>query len=203
MSIYDQTYGELLTAKETCAATGFTMNQLRNWRLPSRLDKAPFGYVSVGTSPYYRKASVQLWLDQNAGTNIKYVPAGTDKDVPLGIATEHDFDKREHLAMLATITTKNYFFKWHQKLSDDYKSEWWTYVMENQKRFYALHAGIEDPSTLTHLVRKQLAQNPEQYFIGGVMSARAFYVAKQGWNISEDEILTIPVGELPPTLETK
>jgi hypothetical protein len=203
LPIYDQTYGELLTAKETCLATGFTMNQLRNWRVASRLEKAPFGYVSIGITPYYRKASVQLWLDRNAGDNIKYTPAGTDKEVPLGVANEKDFEKRNQIGVLSSITTRNYWLKWYQDIASIYNQEWASYVMDNQRRFYAQYKGIEDPSQLKHLNYMKRAENLEQFYYGGVMSARVFYADKQGWDISEEEILAMPVGELPPSKETK
>lgn len=77
------TYGELLTAKEVCALTGFTMNQLRNWRTEHRRHLGPFGFLSIGGTSYYRKVVVEAWLQENGPQYAVYHPTEFDKKFPL------------------------------------------------------------------------------------------------------------------------
>lgn len=76
-------YGEILTAKEVSEITGFTMNQLRNWRIPARRNLAPFGFMSIGASPYYRKVVVEGWLEIHGGQKAEYFPTEFDKNYPV------------------------------------------------------------------------------------------------------------------------
>lgn len=78
--IIDPFYGELLTAREVSELSGFTMNQMRNWRLPSRLDRAPFGFLSIGKAPYYSKVVVDSWLDIHGGQTPTYHASAFDRD---------------------------------------------------------------------------------------------------------------------------
>lgn len=76
-------FGELLTAKEVSDLTGFTMNQLRNWRIPARRQLAPFGYLSIGATPLYRKVVVEAWLEQSGPQQVQYYPGELDERFPI------------------------------------------------------------------------------------------------------------------------
>ncbi len=205
----DPVYGEMIDAREVAKLTGITIHQIRSWRRPEFKHLAKFKtYRSpLNNSVWYRLADVEKFLTEN-GVVIGMSGLISEDDYPNAIEApllnpEIDQTKRKQLATLAGITTKNFWERWYQELSETYQKEWTDYVMANQRRFYAQHIGIDDPSVLTHLNRKSRSENLEQYFYGGVMCARTFWAMKQGWNITEEEIIAIPVGELPPTVETK
>lgn len=200
MGLFDPTYGELMTAKEVCEATGFTMNQLRNWRLPSRLDKAPFGFVSVGVSPYYRKASVQLWLDKNAGSNIRYTPAGTDLDVPVSTAFEGDLDKVNALKRVAVITPEN-VKSWQDYLFgvDAQKTLSYSNIVKNE--FLSELLGFE--VGLSNSVSAENRFSEPVWFEATVKALRLQLNEMYGLGLSRDEVLSVPVGQVPPLKEIK
>lgn len=107
MSIQHDLYGELLTAKEVCSFTGFTMNQLRNWRVPARRELAPFGFVSIGSTPYYRKVVVQDYLDENGVQQGVYVMSDRDKKFPVAVAEAISLDENLARTTLAKLTSAN------------------------------------------------------------------------------------------------
>lgn len=82
--IVDPVYGELLSSREVSLSTGFTMNQLRNWRLVSRHELAPFGHVRIGGTSYYRKVVVQDWIAEHGNQRGVYVQTERDKKFPIG-----------------------------------------------------------------------------------------------------------------------
>jgi hypothetical protein len=200
MVIFDVTFGELMSAKEVCEATGFTMNQLRNWRLPSRVDKAPFGYVSIGTSPFYRKASVQLWLDQNSGSNVRYVPAGTDLDVPISSVFEGDVEKVNALKRVAVVTPENvkswqdYLFGVDQKRTMESSNP-------VKNRFLSELLGVE-VGFGNSVSADQRFSSPE-WFTAMVWALRLQLNEMYGLGLSDEEVLAIPVGQVPPVRESK
>ncbi len=200
MGLFDPTYGELMSAKEVCEATGFTMNQLRNWRLPSRLDKAPFGFVSVGMSPYYRKASVQLWLDKNQGSNVRYSPAGTDLDVPVSVAFEGDVARLNALKRVAQITPENvkswqdYLFGVNQQLTLTYSN-----IVKNE--FLSELLGFEVGLSNSVSAEDRFVQ--PVWFEATVKALRLQLNEMYGLGLSRDEVLSVPVGQVPPLKEIK
>lgn len=199
MAIFDPTYGELLSAKEVCSATGFTLNQLRNWRLPARLEKAPFGYVAIGTAPYYRKASVQLWLDNNLNNNVRYVPAGTDKEVPLGVASEGDFEKRKAIGELGQITSETAYGVWYSPIKARNPMEFDKALRERGLYWRSKITGVP-VDELTPIVSPQRLSQPDWYF-GAIPVLRELYASQQGYDLTEDEILSAPLGQIPPLKE--
>ena len=86
--IVDPVYGELLSSREVSLSTGFTMNQLRNWRLPNRHDLAPFGSIQIGGTSYYREVVVQDWIDEHGNQQGVYVQTARDKKFPIGEVNE-------------------------------------------------------------------------------------------------------------------
>ena len=200
MAIFDAVYGDLLTAKEVCEVTGFTMNQLRNWRLPNRLDKAPFGFVSVGVAPYYRKASVELWLSKNSGSNVRYTPAGTDLDVPVNVALEGDLDKANALKRVSVITPEN-VKSWQDYLFgvDLQKTAESSNAVKN--RFLSDLLGRE--VTMATSVNADSRFNEPAWFSAMVWALRLQINEMYGLGLSEEEVLSVPVGQVPPVKETK
>lgn len=70
--MHHPTFGDLLSSKEVAEITGFTLNQLRNFR--QRIDSAPFGFVRQGGSAWYRKVEIDAWLSRNGPVPWTYIP---------------------------------------------------------------------------------------------------------------------------------
>lgn len=203
MPLFDPAFGELLSSRETSELTGLTINQLRNWRLPARQDKAPFGFVQIGAAPYYRRAVVELWLERNGGSNRKYVPLGLDAEIPVDSQLEQDTEKRKHLSQLATITTANQFFRWGSTLGDILQENYGKGIHEHARRLYGMWKGLspEDAEQLVHIPRGKMTTNLEQYYVGSTLATRRLWANTQGWDITDAELVAIPVGEIPPLKE--
>jgi hypothetical protein len=74
MPIELENYGTVLTSKETIELTGFTANQLRNWRMPQRRHLAPFGFLQLGNMPYYLEEEVIAYIAEHGKQEIIYHP---------------------------------------------------------------------------------------------------------------------------------
>lgn len=200
LATFDPTYGELLTAKEVCEATGFTMNQLRNWRMPARLDKAPFGFVSIGVSPYYRKASVQKWLDTNTGSNVRYTPAGTDLDIPIETAYEGDAKRATAMRMIGAISPENVLSVF-ERLSKQDRGTASRYANAGKIRFIKEEMPDWEPY-VNPITQDNRFQKPV-WFTAMVKAMRLAQNEIAGLGFSEEEVLALPVGDVPPVREVK
>lgn len=200
MSTFDSVYGELLTAKEVANMTGLTMNQLRNWRMPQRFDKAPFGFVSIGVSPHYRRVVVEAWLERNGGTNRKFTPLGIDAEFPINVAFEGDEKRRNAMNMIANITPENVLsaFEKLAKQSSDIAMTW---ANSGKTRFIRDEIPDWSPTAL-RITQDTRFQHPV-WFTSMVKAMRLAQNEISGLGFSEEEILALPVGTVPPVRETK
>lgn len=189
-----------MTAREVCESTGLTMNQLRNWRLPSRIDKAPFGYVAIGTSPYYRKASVQKWLDRNQGSNVKYVPAGTDLETPIEDAYAGDAKRAMGMRMLGSITPENVYAT-RERFMTKSREITYDYATKRERQFIKEIVGDYDP--MTRPINFETRFSEPTWFTASVKAMRLAQNEIAGLGFSEEEILALPIGQVPPLRETK
>ena len=199
MSIYDPLYGELLTVNEVVQVTGLTVNQLRNWRGEERLHLAPFGFVSIGAKPYYRKIVVEAWVDENGGAKRVFKSAGMDEKFPVDAVLELDEDKRKNLLELASITTANQWLKWTPFFGRVSPKTWVDDVNQLQPELYSKYAGWDVSGYVPYGKR---GENPEQWFVGNVLAFRRMLCNLRGWDISDDELFALPVGDVPPLKET-
>jgi hypothetical protein len=199
VSIYDPLYGELLTVNEVVQVSGLTANQLRNWRVEARLHLAPFGYVSIGAKPYYRKIVVDAWLERNGGTQRVFRSAGIDAEFPVDAVLELDEDKRKNLLELASITTANQWLKWTPFFGRVSPKTWVDDVNQLQPELFAK---FSHTFTDWYVPYGKRGENPEQWFVGNVLAFRRMLCNLRGWDISDDELFALPVGDVPPLKET-
>jgi len=196
MSIQHDKFGELLTAKETCEITGFTMNQLRNWRVPARRSLAPIGYVAIGATPYYRKVVVQAWLDENGQQQGVYFPSELDKRFPVAIGEALSVEQNLNNAILSKISTET-VNDWLNQLVDvrgiGINKEWKETYTEVQNALGLPNVAVS--SMLKHT-------NPHFWDVA-VHSARLFTVRDKGMDVSLDDLLAMSVGDTPPAREVK
>lgn len=199
MSIYDPLYGELLTVNEVVSATGFTVNQLRNWRNESRLHLAPFGYVAVGAKPYYRSVVIDAYVNKNGGSQSVYKPSGMDVEFPVDEVLAVDETKRKALVELATISTANQWLKWTPFFGRVSPKTWVDDVNRLQPELFAKWSGSEVSAYVPYGKR---GESPEQWFVGNVLAFRRMLCELRGWDITDDELFALPVGDVPPLKET-
>lgn len=196
MTIQSAIYGELMTSKEVCVATGFTMNQLRNWRLPARRDLAPFGFVSIGSSPYYRKVVVQDYLDEHGYQQGVYVMSDRDKKFPVAVGEAISIEHNHAVNVLSRITTEN-VYHW---LEDQIAKQGIKFTDQSWKPLWEQFDAIDQPLPyITYVQRwEQIA-----WFKRAVLVARAFLADQQGLGMSLADVASLDVGAVPPLNEKK
>lgn len=200
MSIYDPYYGELLTPRETSNLTGFTMNQLRNWRMQTRIESAPFGFIRIGGAVYYRKVVVDSYVDDNGGIaqTRTYIQTERDRRFPISASMEENSIKREQLIKLGAITTANAWTKWYQWYGDQRPESAGTDSKQWREHFWKL---IDPVTEYVAPTRSQRGEYPEQYYLTWVYAMRRAYADVYKFEISDAEIMSLPTGSVPPEKE--
>lgn len=203
MTTYHPKFGELYSPKEVADLTGFTANQLRNWR-QRQGETMPFGFIRQGGTSFYRKVVVDAWLEENDGGIAEYVMSDLDKRFPIERELASDRDKVENLKKLQGITTANAYLKWYQWYCDSSGltfSEASNKVEQWQKELWALHTGLPLDQVGKFPTRKQRGEQPEHYWLGWCWSMRRAYADVYSLDVSNQEILDLPAGEVPPLKE--
>lgn len=200
MATFDSVYGELLTAKEVANLTGLTMNQLRNWRMPQRHDKAPFGFVSIGLAPHYRRVVVEAWLERNGGTNRKFTPLGLDTEFPINATFEGDEKRRNAMNIIANISPENVLSVF-ERLSKQDRGTASRYANASKIRFIQEEMPDWEP-WVNPITQDHRFQKPV-WFTAMVKAMRLAQNEIAGLGFSEEEVLALPVGDVPPVREVK
>jgi hypothetical protein len=198
LSHYDPIYGELLTSREVSDLTGFTMNQLRNQRL--RADTSPLPYVRQGGTSWYRKDDIDIWLEENGTIEYQYVRVPNAKSAPLRNTTI-DFEQKKNLDELSKITTRNAWTKWYTWFTDH--SGWKDPYGDTRKWQVELYkqATGEDLDELypKSAFYKMRAEDPLRFWPSITYAMRKAVAEVRGYEISDEEIIELPVGEVPPS----
>lgn len=203
MSIYHARFGTLLSSKEVADLTGFTLNQLRN----QRQRKTGLAYVRQGGTSWYRKDDVDVWIESNGGASWEYVVPDGSASAPLenpAATGEH----KEHLDKLAKITTANAFKRWYTWILEEAGlsyTDGYNLALANLKKFHTLRTG-EDlevlfPDTAVKgptNINMMRTYDPIRYWPSITHAMRACLAHVYGWNVSDEEIMAAPVGEVPP-----
>ena len=198
MTHYDPLYGELLDSREVAEMTGLTMNQLRNWRLPSRQDSMPFGYLKIGGSVKYRKAVVDAWLEKNGAIVPEYVQGELDKQVPLNDVLANNPAKRDGLAKLAKMTTRNSWTSMATWLIEQSGIDNGTKVIHDEgKRLLALERGV-DVSEFGTPNANLKSNDPDAFWKIWTYGVRKGFAMVNSLDVTDEEIMSLPVGDIPP-----
>lgn len=207
MTKYDPALGEMLSVSEVSNLTGFTPHQLRSWRKPENYDRAIFKAYrdeASSNSVWYRKDDIDLWREQKGiTTGLAEIPAPNAISTPLR-NPEAEGDKRDTLKQLMGITTANAYLKWYQWYCDSSGltfSEASNKVEQWQKELWALHTGLPLDQIGKFPSRKQRGEQPEHYWLGWCWSMRRAYADVYNLDVSNQEILDLPAGEVPPLKE--
>ena len=197
MSMFHPKFGVLLTSREASDLTGFTLNQLRNDRQKDKPLLLPF--VRQGGSSWYRKDDVDLLLESHGGADWEYVG---DAKAPL----RNELATGEHKAILdklADVTTANAWSKWYGWFvessgwkGDVYKDVWGWMV-----DLYKAQSGEDllDLGYVGHLSFGKLRlEDPARFWVAITFAMRRAVAEVNGWDVSDEEILLAPVGDVPP-----
>lgn len=203
MTTYHPKFGELYTSKEVADLTGFTINQLRNWR-QRQSENMPFGFIRQGGTSFYRKVVVDAWLEENDGGIAEYVMGDLDKRFPIERELADNREKVEALKQIAQITTANAYMKWYQWYCDSSGLDFSTAsnkVEKWQKEFWSIHTGLPIEQIGKFPSRKQRGEQPEFYWLGWTWAMRRAYAEVYNLDVSDEEIMSLPAGEVPPLKE--
>jgi hypothetical protein len=195
---YDPIYGELLTSREVSELSGFTMNQLRNHR--TRPEISPFPFVRQGGTSWYRKDDIVLWLEDNGSVEYQYIRVPNAKSAPLRNTTI-DAERKGHLDELTKITTRNAWSKWYTWFTESagWKDPYGD-TRKWQNELWKLSTGEEldtiYPKSAFHKMR---TDDPQRYWPSFTYAMRKAVAQVRGYDITDEEIIEIPVGEVPPS----
>lgn len=188
-------YGTVLSAKEVCEATGFTMNQLRNWRVPARRDLAPFGFIAYGNTPWYRKDVIQDFLDEQGPQQGVYFMTERDKKFPIAVTEARSIAETTGLSALKKITSAN-VHAWIERNLDARGLSW-------VKTWEAAWADVEDTLGVPNnfVIPQNRWDHPEWWAIA-VHTARKCINDEQDLGFDLAKIIEIST-ESAPDKETK
>ena len=198
MSTYHPKYGELLTSREVSDLTGFTMNQLRNQR--TKPETSPIKFVRQGGTSWYRKSDVDAYIEINGGSEWEYI--GGPESIATPLVNESAVGQRkEYLDELSKITTRNAWTKWYTWFTD--QSGWKDPYGDTRKwqvELWKLSTG-EDLDELypKSAFYKMRAEDPLRFWPSITFAMRKAVAEVRGHEITDQEIIEIPVGEVPPS----
>jgi hypothetical protein len=195
---YDPIYGDLLTSRETADLTGFTMNQLRNHR--TRPEISPFPFVRQGGTSWYRKDDIEIWLEENGSVQYQYIKVPNAKAAPLR-NSNIDAERKGHLEEIVKITTRNAWTKWYTWFTDH--SGWKDAYGDTRKWQVELYkqATGEDLEELYPRGEfyKMRMSDPQRFWPSITYAMRKAVAEVRGYEITDEEIIAAPVGEVPPS----
>ena len=198
MTYYDPLYGDLLESREVAEMTGLTMNQLRNWRLPSRQDTMPFGYLKIGGGVRYRKAVIEAWLEKNGAVVPEYVQAEIDKQIPLNDVLANNPALREGLAKLAKITTRNSWTSMATWLIEQSGIDNGTKVIHDEgRRILAIEREC-DAKDFGIPNAEMKSTDPEAFWKIWTYGVRKGFAMVISLDVTDEDIMRLPVGDIPP-----
>ncbi len=198
MSTYHPKYGELLTSREVSDLTGFTMNQLRNQR--TKPETSPIKFVRQGGTSWYRKSDVDAYIEINGGSEWEYI--GGPESIATPLVNESAVGQRkEYLDELSKITTRNAWTKWYTWFTD--QSGWKDPYGDTRKwqvELWKLSTG-EDLDELypKSAFYKMRAEDPLRFWPSITFAMRKAVAQVRGHEITDQEIIELPVGEVPPS----
>lgn len=206
--MFDVEFGEMVDIREVSRLTGLSVHQLRSWRKPEFAHLARFEtYRSpLNSAVWYRLADVELFLKEQ-GIVVGSSGLRRDADLPAAfrapLAVPVSEGVRQALAELADITTETMWLRWSNRLSEMLGVEYPKRLRAEQARLFALYKGVpvEQVEVFVPFGAKQ--DFPEQFFVGNVLAFRRMLADVRGWNVSDGELLSVAVGDVPPSREVK
>lgn len=214
-SIHDAELGEMVDIGEAERLTGISKATLRNWRLPEGKGRAKFDcYEGSSNKVWYRLADLELYA-KSRGVELgkstfkrNQAEAPDAIRAPLGnVITEAE---RGAMIHIGKITTENYYSGWFSDLQKAYGGAlpFVNRLKVLQVHFHSVRSGIPE-SEISYILRAKHLQsdaitrfdNNEQFWIGTVAALRRILCELKGYELTDEQILSVPFGDIPPLTE--
>lgn len=201
MTTYHPKYGALLNSREVSDMTGFTMNQLRYFRQVP--EKSPFPLLKKGATTLYREQDIEKYLEVHGAIGEEYIVPENFDPAPL-VNPEFEAKSNKDFAAIAKITSYNSFSLEEKLIHAGWQSynEGANFIATEGYRLYGLATG-EDLSQ--HFAPDSAGYNqarksaPHLFWPIQVYGTRAGARKVQNLDVSDQDIINAPVGEVPPT----
>jgi len=207
--IEDSKLGTLIKIDEVTALTGISKSSLRSWRRDAYRHLAKFDEYTHPSSNavWYRLADIEAWLLEH-GKEVTGSSMFIRSEAPNAVRAPVDEsmtpDKHAALTELRKITTANHVVTYLPMVNKMVgRGEVHARLMDLQIKFYSLFKGAPD-TELTFIGNAGVAgEHFEQYYYGTTQAIRRIYADARKWDVTDAEILALPVGDVPPLKETK
>lgn len=193
--------GILIGVAELSAMTGFTPHQIRSWRKPEFQDKAVFEGLREpnSSSVWYRLVDVEDWREAHGKQSFMRAIPAPNAFRSSRVGTEiDDYNKRTALSTLASINPESVSDA-HEKLSLLNRPIVMRYANSVKNRFIEEELGYAPEDAITK--DKRFASPVWFTAMTKAMRLAQNEIANLGF--TEEEVLAIPVGKVPPLRETK
>jgi hypothetical protein len=124
---------------------------------------------------------------------------GIDEDYPIEKTVEGDFEKRKALGEIAQITSETAYGVYYSAIKARDPQGFATALRERGLYYRAKITGVP-AEELEVIVSPQRLSQPDWY-LGVVPTLRELYAQQQGYDLTEEEILSAPLGQIPPLKE--
>ena len=200
MTYFDPQYGYLMTSKEVAEITGFTLNQLRNFR---QRGNSPIHFLSDGNTSWYRKEDVIRYVENHGTKKLEYHKTGDYEAAPI-TGSPADIYKREDIAAMSKIVTSNAWSKWTEKLTQNGPlsvSDGMKFLRAETVRLLKLGTGddleeLYPGETYDFWLR---TNDPVRFWKGRTWATRSLARQIYEWNVTDEDIINVPIGEVPPS----
>ena len=201
MTAYHPKYGQLLTSREVADMTGFTMNQLRYFRQTP--DKSPFPLLKKGNTTLYRELDILQYLEVHGVEGEEYVVPEGFEPAPL-VNPTYEAKSNKDITAMSKIVTSNAWSKWTERLTQNGPMDVSTamkFLRDETVRL--LKEGTGDD--LTELYPGETydfwlrTNDPVRFWKGRTWATRSLAREIYGWNVSDQDIINVPIGEVPPS----
>lgn len=196
MPQYHPHYGNLLSSKEVASLTGFTVNQLRNHRY--RPDTSPFPFLRQGGTARYREVDVLKWLEGTGGIQMEYIVPPNFEPAPLlnpADATQLlNFNEMKQIVTSNAWGSKGTYLIESSGMDNVYQK-----IDEWAEHFWAIHTGKPSDQNGWMPLGKARKDAPHVYWPSITWAVRKAYSELRAWNLTDDQIMSVDVGEIPPS----
>lgn len=201
MAQFDPMYGELLTSREVANLTGFSMNQLRYFRQVPEKSQIPF--IQQGSTTLYRKDDIYKWIELNGRKQLKYVVPEGFEPAPL-LNPGYEASRKEDFDKLAKITTRNCWTTWATYVTERAgipTAEAYKRIEIERTRMHEIATGenLRDLYPEIGDFNMMRKNDPLRFWPSYTWAIRRIVADVQNIEISDKEIIDLPIGENPPS----
>jgi hypothetical protein len=201
MTMYHPKYGTLLNSREVSDQTGFTMNQLRYFR--QNPDKSPFPLLKKGATTFYREQDIEKYLEAHGAIGEEYIVPENFEPAPLA-NPEYEAKSRKDFDKIAKITTMNSFNLEEKIVQSGWPNyyEGAMYIQNEGFRLFELATGEKvsdyfEPTTMAYNEARK--SQPQIFWPIQCYGTRAGLRYSQNLDVTDQDIINAPIGEVPPT----